>query len=318
MQTNPPMNAPSCATRDEPTALIWDIKQYALHDGPGIRTTVFFKGCPLRCAWCCNPESQSFVPEVTWIAENCIGCRQCVQLCPQQAIEVVSEALCIDADRCDGCGRCADNCPGGALQTMGKVYTIDRLMEEVLKDEGFFWRSGGGLTLSGGEPLARVGFARRLLKRYKQETHGHTAVETCGQADPEAVAALLPLVDLWLFDLKHIDPAAHRRGTGADNRRILENARTICEAGAALIPRIPLIPGFNDDRPSLVALATFAAALPGVNEVHLMPYHRLGQSKYTRLNRPYPLGDRRPPTPAAIETARRIFADAGLKTGIGG
>lgn len=311
-------NHPRAATPDAPTALVWDIKQYALHDGPGIRTTVFFKGCPLRCAWCCNPESQSFVPEVIWIAENCIGCKQCVQLCPYQAIEVVSETLRIDADRCDGCGRCAENCPGGALQAMGTVYTVPRLMEEVLKDEGFFWRSGGGLTLSGGEPLARAGFARRLLERYKQETHGHTAVETCGQADSEAVAALLPVVDLWLFDLKQIDPAAHRRGTGADNRRVLENAGTICQAGATLIPRIPLIPGFNDDRPSLLALAAFAAALPGVNEVHLMPYHRLGQPKYARLNRPYPLGDRRPPNPAAIEAARRIFADTGLKTGVGG
>jgi len=204
------------------------------------------------------------------------------------------------------------------LQTMGRAYSIDRLMEEVLKDEGFFWRSGGGLTLSGGEPLAQADFARHLLERYKQETHGHTAVETCGQADPETVTALLPVVDLWLYDLKHIDPATHRRGTGADNRRILKNARTICEAGAALVPRIPLIPGFNDDHPSLAALAAFAAALPGVGEVHLMPYHRLGHPKYARLNRPYPFGDRRPSTPAAIEAARRIFADAGLKAGIGG
>jgi pyruvate formate lyase activating enzyme len=315
---NLPINHPHGATRDVPTALIWDIKQYALHDGPGIRTTVFFKGCPLRCAWCCNPESQSFAPEVIRVAENCIGCGQCVHSCPHQAIAVDAGVWRIDFDRCDGCGRCAADCPGGALQTMGTAYTVDRLMAEVLKDEGFFWRSGGGLTLSGGEPLARAGFARHLLARYKQETHGHTAVETCGQADPETVTALLPVVDLWLYDLKHIDPAAHRRGTGAGNRRILANVRAICEAGAALIPRIPLIPGFNADPPSLAAMAAFVAALPGVDEVHLMPYHRLGQPKYARLNRPYPFDDRPSPSAAAIETARRIFAEVGLKTGVGG
>ena len=300
------------------TALIWDLKHYALHDGPGIRTTVFFNGCPLRCAWCCNPESQSLAPEPVWIAERCIGCGQCETICPKAAVTLADEGVNIDAKACDRCGRCAAQCPGAALQIMGTAYTADGLLAEILKDEGFYWRSNGGLTLSGGEPLVQAAFARHLLGRYKSLTYGHTAVETCGLADPDAVAALLPVVDLWLYDLKHIDPAAHRRGTGSDNRRILENALAICRSGAALIPRIPLIPGFNDDPESLHALAAFAAALPGVTEAHLMPYHRLGQPKYARLHRPYDLDHLRAPSPAAIEGARRILGAAGLRVCIGG
>lgn len=303
----------------ETTACIWDVKPYALHDGPGIRTTVFFKGCPLRCRWCCNPESQQFTAELVWIAGNCIGCGECTTVCPREAISVDAEGRRhIDVDRCDHCGRCVAACPGEALRLFGESRSVADLLDTVLRDEGFHWRSGGGLTLSGGEPLAQIDAACTLLADYREAAHGHTAVETCGHVPWADLDRAHPLVDLFLYDVKHLDPEAHRQGTGTDNRRILANLERLCRTGARVIPRIPLVPGFNDEPASLQRLAAHLAALPGVDEAHIMPYHRLGAPKYPRLGRAYSLDDLRPPSPDRIETARRILQHAGLAVCVGG
>jgi len=300
-------------------ALVWDVKKYALHDGPGIRTTVFFKGCPLRCRWCCNPESQRFEAELVWIGENCIDCGECEAICPRAAVTVQPGGRRrIDADRCDRCGLCVAACPGEALRLFGERRAVGELLDEVLRDEGFYWRSGGGLTLSGGEPLAQIGAACALLAAYRDTAHGHTAVETCGHVPWADLERARPLVDLFLYDVKHLDDEPHRQGTGAGNRLVLSNLEALCRASARVVPRIPLVPGFNDDPAHLRRLAAYLAALPGVDEAHLMPYHRLGAPKYARLERAYGLADLDPASPNCIEAARRILRDAGLAVCIGG
>jgi pyruvate formate lyase activating enzyme len=222
---------------------IWDIKRYALHDGPGIRTTVFVKGCPLRCQWCCNPESQSFRPEAAWIGERCLNCGLCEQVCPHGAISHDGGRRYVDHQLCDLCGECARRCPGEALQIMGRRVFVDEVLAEISRDSVFFSRSGGGLTISGGEPLAQPEFVAELLRRYKTEEKGlSTAVETCGHAEWPMVARVGRYTDLFLFDLKHMDPGEHFRLTGVGNRLILENAARLAESGHTLVIRLPLIP----------------------------------------------------------------------------
>jgi pyruvate formate lyase activating enzyme len=269
---------------------IWDLKRYALHDGPGIRTTVFFKGCPLRCPWCCNPESQSFDPEISWLGENCLGCNRCLETCPRGAIEFRDGVRRIDMAGCDLCGRCVDACPGRALVQVGRLTSVSELLCEVVRDGVFFQRSGGGLTLSGGEPAVQPLFARELLRRYKTEEYGlHTALETCGYAPWEDLAGVLEYTDLVLYDIKIMDPRGHQQATGVDNRLILDNARRIAATGKSLVIRLPLIPGHTDSEENVAAIAAYARELPGVEEIHLLPYHRLGEPKYRRLGRPYAL-----------------------------
>jgi pyruvate formate lyase activating enzyme len=269
---------------------IWDVKRYALHDGPGVRTTVFFKGCPLRCLWCCNPESQSYEPELSWLGENCLGCNRCLEICSRGAIEILGSRRRVDMGRCDLCGRCVDGCLGGALVRVGRMTSVSELLREVIRDSVFFQRSGGGLTLSGGEPAAQPLFARELLRRYKTEEYGlHTALETCGYAPWEDLVKILEYTDLVLYDIKIMDPLTHQRATGVDNRLILENAQRIAAAGKSLVIRLPLIPGYTDSEENVTAIAAYARQLPGVEEMHLLPYHRLGEPKYRRLDRPYAL-----------------------------
>jgi pyruvate formate lyase activating enzyme len=298
---------------------IWDIKRYALHDGPGVRTTVFFKGCPLHCVWCCNPESQSFGPEFAWLAGNCLACDLCRDVCPADAVRVTDGRRWIDGERCDLCGRCVSRCPGGALTQLGRQTTAEAVLCEVTRDSVFFQRSGGGLTLSGGEPTAQPLFARELLHRYKIEEYGlHAALETCGDAPWEDLAGLLEFTDLVLYDIKVMDPALHRRYTGVDNERILSNAVRIAEAGFSLVVRLPLIPGHTDDEANVRAVARFARELPGVGEVHLLPYHRLGEPKYARLGRPYPLRGTTPLGQEHLKALVRLVEGVGLRAVVGG
>jgi pyruvate formate lyase activating enzyme len=311
---------PKAAPDHDVSGMIWDIKQYALHDGPGIRTTVFFKGCPLKCLWCCNPESQSFQGELLRIAENCIGCGLCRQSCPHQAIAVDPWGMLrADPTRCRLEGICVKNCPGEAWHLMGRQMTVAQVLTQVAKDAVFYHRSGGGLTLSGGEPLAQPHFAEALLRHYKQSEGGrHAAIETCGHARWTDFARLLPYVDLFLFDLKHMDPKAHRRLTGRDNRLILQNARRLAHASAKIIFRMVIVPGCNDSRDNLQKTAAFIAGLPAVKEVDLLPYHRLGEPKYARLLRDYALAGLRPAMDGEVAQAKTIFEDFGLQVGIGG
>ncbi len=304
--------------KTEPSGLIWDIKRYTLHDGPGIRTTVFFKGCPLSCIWCCNPESQGLVAELTWIRERCLGCGLCSQICPTDAVETGKDGeKSVDPTRCNLCEQCAVKCPGEAMNVLGHLKTVTEVLSEVAKDDVFFQRSGGGLTLSGGEPLAQAEFATELLRRYKTEQAGHTAVETCGQGPWESFKKILPYTDLFLFDLKHFDPVVHSRLTGADNQIILANATRLAESSPNLIFRLPLIPGYNDDPENLKRTAEFVNKLR-IQRLDLLPYHRLGEPKYRRLKRFYPLEGIRSLTDKETAKARWILEQAGLKVRLGG
>lgn len=307
-------------TQDSLRGIVWDIRKYSIHDGPGIRTTVFLKGCPLSCRWCCNPESQAPGPDITWFAEKCSACGTCVQACTRDAVIVDrSGRRRIDRARCDTCGECVAACPGGAMTLVGRPMSVDEVLREVGQDAIFYSRSGGGLTVSGGEPLAQPAFTAELLRRYKADYVGfHTTLETSGEAAWEEVALVAPHVDLFLYDIKHMDTVQHRQQTGAGNERVLENAARLAAARAALIVRLPLVPGMNDDEENLRRTAGYVGSVLRLDRVDVLPYHRLGEPKYSRLGRGYPLAG----TPAASEqhvaAARRVLEACGMRVTVGG
>jgi pyruvate formate lyase activating enzyme len=304
--------------------LVFNIQRYSIHDGPGIRTIVFLKGCPLRCLHCCNPESQAPQREVEFWHDLCQRCGACVSVCPRQAISPdlsLSSGPKIDRQLCDGCGLCAEACPAGALRMVGEWHTVAEAMDHVLRDAAYYRRSGGGVTLSGGEPLAQPAFAAALL-RACHERNIHTAIETCGYVDWEAFETVLPYVDLFLFDLKHTDSAAHRQLTGQPNDRILQNLQRLADAEAAITLRLPLIPEHNLTERHLRAVVDLAAKLI-VPEVHVMPLHHLGRDKARRLERAHPaqdLPDLRGTIrgQASIRWACDILATDGLRVYVGG
>ncbi len=272
-----------------PTGIIFNVQRFSTGDGPGIRTTVFLKGCPLRCAWCHNPEGLSPRPELVWYEARCIGARDCLSACPADALTLTPQGMQIDRQRCTACGECAWVCPTGALEVIGQERTPEALLAEVQKDAVFYETSGGGVTLSGGEPLAQADFLLALC-RLCREAGFHLALDTCGAAPWERYERLLPLVDLVLYDLKLFDGQRHRASTGADNARILENARRVAAAGAPLWVRTPVIPGYTADAANIAALGEFIAAeLPTVERWDLLAYTDLGRAKYERLERPYAL-----------------------------
>lgn len=302
------------------TGWIWDIKRYALHDGPGIRTAVFLKGCPLRCTWCCNPESQASGADIQWVEEKCLRCDLCLSTCPHGAITRDGDAVPrFDPDACDLCGLCATGCPGEAMTMVGRLMTVDEVLQEVMRDEPFYARSGGGLTLSGGEPLAQPAFAAALLRRYKVQERGrHTTVETSGAVGWASLGEVVPWVDVFLFDIKHMGSAEHQRLTGVGNEQILENAERLARTPAALVIRLPLVPGCNDDDDNIRRTAEFARSLPNVDRVDILPYHRLGEPKYARLGRPYPLAAAAPLSGARLAEACAIVEASGLTARLGG
>jgi pyruvate formate lyase activating enzyme len=318
--TQPTRSTSTPYQRSGTQGLIFDIRKYSLHDGPGVRTTVFFKGCPLECRWCCNPESQSGRPELVWVGERCLGCDQCLSACEQAALRTApGGGKAIDRERCDCCGVCARRCPGEALNLIGRRVTVEEVLAEVTRDALYFEASGGGLTLSGGEPLAQPEFAAELLRRYKhEEKGGHTAVETCGFVAWPVIERVAPDVDLFLYDLKHLDPDEHRRLTGQDNRLVLDNARRLAAAGHGLVMRLPLIAGVNDRREQLEAAADFILSLPGVRRLDLLPYHRLGEPKYRRLGKAYALEGEPSLDGRQVARAVEILAAKGLEVTIGG
>ena len=264
--------------------IIFDLKKFAIHDGPGIRSTVFFKGCPLRCHWCHNPEGISRAMEVMVSTQRCLAdCRECLELCPEKALTKCNKGIALNRDLCNGCGLCADACPAKGLQMAGRKVNIDQVMAELAKDAIFYQGSNGGVTYSGGEPLAQIDFLHELLLACK-ERGWHTSVDTCGHAPFANFEKIMPLVDLFLYDLKIIDPVKHRRFTGVSNHLILENLPKLSCTALSLAIRIPLIPGNNDSETDIKQLADFCASLPRAHSVHLLPYHPGGSSKRKRLD----------------------------------
>lgn len=266
--------------------VVFNIQKYSIHDGPGIRTTVFLKGCPLRCLWCQNPESHRKEPEILLFKDRCTLCGRCVAVCPNGASSLSDTSSMIDRSKCIGCGKCVEVCPNEARQLSGEYMTVDEVMEEVLKDVVFYKNSGGGVTLSGGDPIAQSGFALAILKRCK-EAGLHTALETCGYARWSTMEKLLKYTDLVLFDIKHMDAARHREGTGKPNSIILRNARRIAKLKPLRV-RVPLIPGFNDSAEHIRQLAKFVREKLGLVDIDLLPYNKLGEVKHERLDRERP------------------------------
>jgi pyruvate formate lyase activating enzyme len=284
----------------------FNIQRFSTEDGPGIRTTVFLKGCPLRCAWCHNPEGLSPRPELMWHDTRCIGARDCLTACPERALELTPQGLRIDRERCTACGACARACPAGALEVIGREWTPDDLFAEVQKDAVFYQTSGGGVTFSGGEPMLQADFLHPVLLRCR-EAGIHVALDTCGTVSWPRYERALPLVDLVLYDLKLFDPERHKVSTGVDNAPILDNARRIAAAGKPMWIRTPVIPGFTADEANIAALAGFIAAeLPTVQRWDLLAYTNLGQPKYHRLDKPYALEGTPLLTHAEMETLHAV------------
>jgi pyruvate formate lyase activating enzyme len=298
--------------------LIFNIQGYCIHDGPGIRTIVFFKGCPLRCVWCQNPEGQLFRPEIFLYREKCTGCGRCVPVCPNNAITLYGDKSHTNRELCNGCGKCAEICPNDARILVGKWLTVEETLERVKKDKVFYDSSGGGVTLSGGEPLLQHEFACELLKLCKNSGI-HTAIETSGYAEWAIIRKVLEYCDLVLYDFKLMDPILHKKYTGVSNEIILENAKKICsEFSIPVWARIPIIPGYNDSYENLENTAKFISELPkgSITQVNLLPYHRLGESKLDHLERPSLSIN--PPSQEKLSEIKKIFESHGLKTFIGG
>jgi len=288
---------------------IFDVQRFSLHDGPGIRTTVFLKGCPARCLWCHNPESQSFAPEVLVVETRCASCGTCKTVCPRGAPPPGSGL-------CTACGACVEACPAGARRLAGRETTVDAVMEEVLRDRVFYEESGGGVTFSGGEPLAQPEFLGALLEACR-DAGIRAAVDTCGFAPRERLLALAPLVDLFLFDVKLVDDARHRALTGLPVAPILENLQALAAVHGNVWIRIPVVPGHTDAEDDVAATASLVAGLPGVRQVSLLPYHRTGAAKARRLGREYPLDALAPPSPERLGVLAAIFRQHGLAVRIG-
>ncbi len=302
---------------DKTTGLVFNLQRYSLEDGPGIRTTVFLKGCPLNCAWCHNPESISPRQEFIILENRCIGCGECRRACRYGAVVPADSPLPRAMDNCALCGACMDACPTGARELIGRHLNSAELLRLLVNDRVFFDESGGGVTFSGGEPLLQFAFLREALSGCRAERL-HTAVDTSGFCPTDHLVAIAPLTDLFLFDLKFVDAQRHEQYTGVSNRLIMENLRVLSTVHSNIWIRFPVIPGINDTRTELEAAARLAASLNGVKQVNLLPYHRTGIQKSRRLGKSGFLADLHPPSTDALLSAESVFRQYGLKTLYGG
>lgn len=302
------------------TPFVFNIQKYSIHDGDGIRTTFFFKGCPLSCKWCHNPESQRFSGELMVYRERCTVCGSCVSRCPRGANSIVDGQLVLDRAKCTSCGVCTDYCLNNAREIVGKAYTVKELLKEAEKDRMFYEESGGGITLSGGEVMVQnIDFLEDLCRILHKKGYS-VNIDTCGYAPYESFERLLPYVDTFLYDIKHMDPEAHKLWMGVDNTLILENLKKLSEAGAALNIRIPVISGVNNTEEFINDAVSFLREnCIRVKKVNLLPYHNTGKSKYENLDRAYLDEEMKVPDSKRMELFKNIFIDYGYtNTKIGG
>lgn len=300
----------------EEKGLVFNIQRFSVNDGPGVRTIVFLNGCPLRCKWCCNPESQELRPVVMFKEVNCVGCGNCNVVCPTGASGFAYPGK-IDHTKCIACGKCVDVCYHKALELSGRWMTVEDLMKELYKDRVVYRRSGGGITVSGGEALVQHTFLLELLKTCKS-VGWHTAIETTGFAKKEVLDEIVPWLDLVMMDIKHIDPVIHKQFTGVDNTKILENAIYISKMAKEMIVRVPVIPGFNADKKTITGIAKFATYMHNIKQIHLLPYHDLGSNKYGMLGKDYTLSDVKTPEVSTMEELKEIVESYGFQCKIGG
>lgn len=271
--------------------MIFDLQRFAVHDGPGIRTTIFVKGCPLRCIWCHNPESQTFAPQLRYLSARCISCKGCVRACEYGVHSFSAENKhAVDFSACTACGSCVSICPSNALQLYGKQEDTDRLLEVVLRDKKYYQASGGGLTLSGGEPMAQFPSSLELMQK-AHEAGIHTCLDTCGLADPKKFLEIMPWVDLFLYDYKLSSSQKHELYTGLGNNLILKNLHLLSEKGAQIILRCPIIPDINDDEEHLRCIVQLASELEGIREVNVMAYHDVAKGKTAQIGIRYAMSD---------------------------
>jgi pyruvate formate lyase activating enzyme len=289
-------------------ATLFDIQRFCVHDGPGIRTTVFFKGCNLHCFWCHNPESISTKPEVQYLSMKCIGCGKCFSACPRGCHSVCDGQRTFDRSACLGCAQCTQACPSEALTMVGKAYTVQDVLDVVLRDKPFYKGSGGGLTCSGGEPMLQKDFLVELLARAKAEGL-HTAVDTAGNVPWRFYEEILPYTDLFLYDIKCMDNARHAAATGADNRLILENIVRLSGEGAKIWVRIPVIVGVNDTAENMEQTAELLKPLEGVELVELLTFHRLGGGKYESIGKVYGAMELLPAAKEEMKALSQSFVD---------
>jgi pyruvate formate lyase activating enzyme len=296
---------------------IFDIKKYAIHDGPGIRSTVFFKGCPLACRWCHNPEGINVASQRIYRRERCIGCGECIRICPHEAMIQTAEGIVWNSAKCDLCQTCAGHCPAEAIEFVGRKVTVDEVMREIVKDIAFYDESGGGITLSGGEPLMQPDFLLELLDACA-EIDLHRTVDTTGYAAGELLLQVAQKTDLFLYDLKLMDAARHRDFTGVSNERILDNLKLLAQMGARIQVRVPIIPGINSDFENIDRTAEFVSALAGVEKIAILPFHNSARGKYGRLGMDCISSEIECPSKEQLKIIAARMEKSGLQVKIGG
>ncbi|MBU5677932.1 glycyl-radical enzyme activating protein [Alkaliphilus sp. MSJ-5] len=298
------------------TGTIFNIQKYSINDGPGIRTTVFFKGCPLKCTWCHNPESQSYENELIFSIEKCIYCNSCNNSCVDKCITFIDRELIIDKAKCSLCGDCTKNCPTNAIEMVGISMTVNEVMKEIEKDMVFYEESGGGVTLSGGEPLMQFEFINAILKKCKEKGI-HTAIDTSGYSSLSSVYELSKNVDLFLYDIKHLDDDKHMELTGVSNKQILDNLSNIVKIGNNVWIRVPIIPGINDDDENILGIGRLMNMLK-LADISILPYHNIATDKYRKLGKTYDLSNIKTPSDQYMNKIASKLKNFGLNVKVGG